>query len=513
MRTLVVWCPHWPLVAAGLDGVPAAVLRGNRVVAVSAPARAEGVRLRQRRREAEATCPGIALVREDPVGDLRAFEPVVSAVGEFTPVLELTRPGVCSLPVRGPARYFGGEAPLARQVADTVERAAGVRPRVGIADTPFAARLAARHGLVVPPGETAAWLAGLPIGVLGPPDLVELLGRLGLERVGDFTALDEGIVGSRFGSEGVRAHRLGRGLDLEALALSDPPPDLSVARELEEPVDQVEVVAFLAAGLAEELVGRLAPRGLACSKLLVEAATEHAEETSRWWRAEQPFTERAMVDRVRWQLEGWLSGPFGAPGAPTAGITLVRLTAGEVVAEEGRQLGVFGEPAEVRQRVERHVARIQGLLGHEAAGTAVLTGGRGPGDQARFVPFGEPREEPASLHHPWPGRLPSPAPALVHADPSAARVLGWDGQAVGVTGRGRCTAEPATVELPAALSPERSTGRLAVVGWAGPWPAEERWWDPEGVRRRARLQVQLEDGSAHVLVLESGRWGVEATYD
>ena len=512
MRTLVVWCPRWPLVAAGLERVPAAVLRGNRVVAVSEPARAEGVRLRQRRREAEAVCPGIVLVREDPVGDLRAFEPVVSAVGELTPVLELTRPGVCSLPVRGPARYFGGEAALVKKVADAAEGAAGARPLVGIADTPFAARLAARHGLIVPPGGTPAWLAGLPIGVLGPPDLVELLGRLGLERVGDFAALDEGIVGARFGSEGMRAHRLGRGVDLEKLALADPPPDLTVSRELEEPVDRVEVVAFLAAGLAEELVGRLAPNGLVCTRLLVEAATEHGEEMSRWWRAEQPFTERAMVDRVRWQLEGWLSGPPGARGAPTAGVTLVRLSAGEIVPEEGRQLGVFGEPAEVRQRVERHVARIQGLLGNEAAVTAVLVGGRGPSDQVRFVPFGEPREEPGSLRHPWPGRLPSPAPALVHAAPPAAAVLARDGQSVGVTGRGRCTAEPVAVEMapPAGSVAER---RLAVVGWAGPWPAEERWWDPHAGRRRARLQVELEDGSAHVLALEAGRWTVEATYD
>jgi protein ImuB len=509
MRTLVVLCPDWPLVAAGLDAVPAAVLRGNRVVAVSAPAREEGVRLRQRRREAEASCPGIVLVAEDPAGDLRAFDPVVAAVGEFTPLLELTRPGVCSLPARGPARYFGGEASLAARIGEAVEKASGVRPRIGIADTAFAARLAARHDLVVPVGETAGWLAGLPIGVLGPPGLVELLGRLGLRRVGDFTALDEGTVGSRFGSEGIRAHRLGSGFDLESLALTDPPADLTVFRELDDPVDQVETVAFLAAVLAAELAGRLAPHGLVCTRLLVEAATEHGEESSRWWRAEQPFTERAMVDRVRWQLEGWLAGTSGAAGSavtPTAGVILVRLTAGEVIAESGRQLGIFGEPAEVRQRVERHVARIQGLLGHEAVGTAVMVGGRGAAEQASFVPFGEPRDEPASLGHPWPGRLPAPAPAVVHGAPIPSRVLGSEGEPVGVTGRGRLTSEPAAVQV--------SDGpRLTVSGWAGPWPAEERWWDPRAGRRRARLQVELEGGAAHVLVLEGGQWAVEATYD
>ncbi len=50
-----------------------------------------------------------------------------------------------------------------------------------------------------------------------------------------------------------------------------------------------------------------------------------------------------------------------------------------------------------------------------------------------------------------------------------------------------------------------------VTGWAGPWPLEERWWDGGG-RRRARLQVVLESGAAHLVYREAGRWWVEASY-
>ena len=52
-----------------------------------------------------------------------------------------------------------------------------------------------------------------------------------------------------------------------------------------------------------------------------------------------------------------------------------------------------------------------------------------------------------------------------------------------------------------------------VTAWAGPWPADERWWDPAAHRRRARIQVVLADGCAHLLSLEAGSWSVEATYD
>ena len=52
-----------------------------------------------------------------------------------------------------------------------------------------------------------------------------------------------------------------------------------------------------------------------------------------------------------------------------------------------------------------------------------------------------------------------------------------------------------------------------VVAWAGPWPVDERWWDPDTRHRRARFQVTLTDGTAHLLTVENGAFSVEATYD
>ncbi len=509
-RTVVVWCPDWPLVAAGLAGEPSAVLKANRVVACSAAARAEGVRLRQRRREAEAACPGLVLLAEDPGRDVRAFEAVATAVGAFTPEVELTRPGVCSLPARGPARYFGGEEALAAllaQAAGEAARAVGgsstPSARVGMADTPFAARLAARRSAIVEPGRTAEWLAPLPLGVLGAPSLAEFLGRLGIASLGELAAMDEGVVSGRLGAEGVRAHRLARGLDGERLALADPPPELSVARELEDPIENVETVAFVASGLAEELTSRLSRKGLCCTRVLVEASTEHAEELSRVWRSDRPFSARAMVDRVRWQLGGWLSLDAGGP---SAGITLIRLSAGEVAPDTGRQLDLLGGPAEAGERLQRAVARIQGLLGHEAIGTPARTGGRGLLEQARLVPFGEPFPEDPGFAQPWPGRLPPPAPSVVYQVPLEVSLRDGEGLPVEVSGRGRLSSAPARLW--------HGPGREhSVEAWAGPFLTDERWWDPAEHRRRARMQVLLADGSAHVVVLEGGRWALEASYD
>jgi protein ImuB len=107
---------------------------------------------------------------------------------------------------------------------------------------------------------------------------------------------------------------------------------------------------------------------------------------------------------------------------------------------------------------------------------------------------------------PWPGRLPAPAPAAVYRTLVAVEVRDGAGQPVTVTARGLLSAAPAAASV--AGGPW-----VDIDAWAGPWPAEERWWDTAAFRRRARLQVCLEDGTAHLMARESGRWWVEAVYD
>jgi protein ImuB len=86
---------------------------------------------------------------------------------------------------------------------------------------------------------------------------------------------------------------------------------------------------------------------------------------------------------------------------------------------------------------------------------------------------------------------------------------------VEVTGRGELTAEPVRMRSGTAGRPalDRPALDQQVTAWSGPWPCDELWWDPAAHRRRARLQVVLDDGVAHLLTREGGRWFLEATYD
>lgn len=454
-------------------------------------------------RVAAVWCPG------DPGESAAAFEPVARALEAITPRLEVLRPGLAAFPARGALRYTGGVRELGDAVRRAVE-AAGVRSAgVGIADGLFAAALAARRGVegapyVVAPGGSAAFLAPLGVGVLGRPELADLLTRLGIRSLGEFAALPAGAVADRFGADGLAAHRLARGCDERPLSPLPPPPELIVTAELDPPAERAEAAAFAAKALAGELHARLAGAGLVCTGMVVQAETEHGERLARRWRHEGALSAGGVAERVRWQLDGWLTGTAGAE-RPTAGLTLLRLVPDGLAPVGSGQLGLWGEAGEAAARAARALARVQGMLGPDGVLTPVLGGGRGPGERVTWVPWGEPRTPRLPPGSPWPGRLPAPSPATVPTEPAPATLLDEGGRPITVNGRAALSAVPARLELGG--QPAR------VEGWAGPWPADVRWWDPAQGDRRARLQVATTDGTAFLLACVQGRWQVEAVYD
>ena len=524
MRTLVVRCGDWPIVAAGrASHEPVAVVHANRVVATSPAARAEGVARHQRRREAQGRCPALVVVDHDPARDARAFEPVVAALDALTPRVELTRPGQVAFPTRGPSRFFGGDEALVQRALAVVGEAVAavaagpVAVRAGVADGPFAAALAARAGraarpaVVVPLGGTPGFLAELSLTALERPALADVLGRLGLRSLGDLAALPGPQVLARFGTDGHTAWRLAGGFDERPPATEAPPADLTVSAELDPPADTVAPAAFLARGMAEELHRRLWARGSACTRVVIGAETEHGERLERVWRAEGALTAAAMADRLRWQLDGWLQG--SARHRPTAGISRLWLQPDEVVPAGGRQLGFWGSDVATADRAARAVARVQGLLGQGSVAVPEWRGARDPASQVALVDAAavDLTVERLGAHRgrvvgPWPGRLPAPSPARVHAVPPRAELVDLQGAALRVSGRGEVSAPPARLSVAGGPWQE-------VVAWAGPWPLEERWWDTARHRRRARFQVVTAEGAAWLVVLEAGAWWLEAVYD
>ncbi|NKQ57930.1 DNA polymerase Y family protein [Amycolatopsis sp. K13G38] len=515
---LALWCPDWPAVAAAMAAnvpahLPAAVFAANRVVACSAVARAAGVRRGMRRRDAQSRCPELLVFGTDEGRDARLFEPVAAAVEELVVGVEVVRPGLVAVPVTGAAGYFGGEPELAELLLDQVSSRAGVECQIGIADGLFAATLAAHRSMLVEPGSTAGFLAPLGIHELDEPDteradLVDLLRRLGLRTLGAFAALTERDVVSRFGSEGLLVHRLARGLSERPPYRRKPPPELSITKELDPPLERIDAAAFVAKTLAETFHAGLAAHGLACTRLGIYAITENGEELSRVWRCAEPLTPQGIADRVRWQFEGWLRS-----GGPTSGVSVLRLVPEETVEGRSLQLGLWrgGSPGledEHADKANRALVRVQGLLGPDSVFTAVLDGGRGPAERVRLVPWGDQRALESPAETPWPARLPRPSPATVFDRARPARVLDRRGVDVEVRRRRQLTAPPKTVVLGG--EPRQ------VLEWAGPWHVSGRWSSSAG--DWSRIQVLLAGEPELALLLtrtadENPQWTVEGVYD
>jgi protein ImuB len=110
------------------------------------------------------------------------------------------------------------------------------------------------------------------------------------------------------------------------------------------------------------------------------------------------------------------------------------------------------------------------------------------------------------LDQPWPGSLPAPSPTVVMPERRPAVLADRTGAAIRVSGRGELSATPATLQI-------GEQTPLEVVAWAGPWPVEERWWDPARRRRFARFQVVTADGVARLVLAEDRHWWLAAVYD
>jgi len=166
---------------------------------------------------------------------------------------------------------FAAEHPveIARRIQARVDEL-GITCSIGVAATKSAAKVASDmdkpHGItVVWPGEEAAFLAPLPVGVLQGigPKTAERLADLGLSTLADLAALDEITATQVLGSHGQGVVARARGIDDRLVHPNDPAKSVSNERTFAEDVrDPAEVDRALDA-LAARVGSRLRRAGRA----------------------------------------------------------------------------------------------------------------------------------------------------------------------------------------------------------------------------------------------------------
>ena len=415
-----------------------------------------------RRQEAEAVCPTVVTLMQDPGVEAGAFEPVVASMEQVLPRVEIVTPGLAFLPVGGAVRYYGSEAALVERIAEGLAEVGGSGALFGLAHGPFAAHQAAmqaREGAPYIVSDEAGFLASLDIGAIDREELADTFRWLGITTLGELARLPRAAVASRFGLLGISAHEQASGED-RALAPRRIPEDAGVEDKFEEPLVNLEQAGFVSRRLAHELLDPLRIQGVAPHRVEIEGEAVDGTVLRRIWRSADPFDEPNLAERIRWQLRAWVeSGGIGG------GLCRLRIAPADV-SGEGRQLGL-AEDAVREAEATRALIRAQSLLGPDAVLQAQRQGGRDPADQVQWFRWGESKPVPAhDPTAPWPGKLPAPAPALVPPRSTPVNVE-WD------------EGLPARVRLRSRWEP--------VLSWAGPWRRMGRWWEGESSGDRYQI--------------------------
>ncbi|APX31914.1 DNA repair nucleotidyltransferase [Brachybacterium sp. P6-10-X1] len=574
-RTVAVTVPDWPLVAAldrhqrrtadetpddeTPDGAPSAdpptdpavdpahdpvlLLDQHRVTHASAAAQGTGALPGMTRRAARAACPEALVLEADREHESALFELVAAAVDTIAAGVDVLRPGVLLMSARGPARHQGGEEVLAERILDAVAELTGWDCAVGIADGPFAALLASPPGRIVREGRSADYLAPHPIAALagapvgpgwghrGQPsatrperrldlaETVDLLQRLGITTLGELAALPSAAVADRFGPDVATLHLLARGEEPAPPATHHPTQPILAETTLETPLVRTDQAAFIARPLAEELHAMLVDRGLVCTRLRIVARTEGGEEMERTWRHDGALSVADVVDRIRWQCDGWITrSRLGGPA--TGAITRIGLHPLQLAPAGEGAPALWGSAGEAAVRASRAFARAQGLAGEDAVQVPALVGGRLLADEVQLVPWRG--EKPARRDGPWPGSLPRPVPATVFRELPPVVLEDAAGRPVVVTARGLLSASPARLLVTAPGAPVlqrlglRAGSAHPVLAHGAPAVIDERWWTPHGARS-ARLQLVVrsahEEETAVLALSRIGSWMLEGLYD
>ncbi len=529
-RLLALIVPDWPALAAAIDADlsatdPVAVMRANRVVSANAPARALGISRNMVTRAARSRCPDLVLTAWDPDGEARLFVAATQALDTAVARFTVLGPGAVSVPADSLQHVHTDEASAVEDLLARLTESTGWEFLPGIADTPFAALLAARTSTRVEVGRTPAFLAAQPVHALeaadlldetlAPEDLADLvsvLSRLGLRTLGDLAQLDPADVGTRFGRLGMRARDLARGLGDRGLRDHTREADLSVEAPLDPPTPRTDVLAFRARSAAAELFAAVRRRSLACTQVTIRLTATSGDHHERTWRLED-MDDNRIADRVRWQAEGWLSArsPQGARARQSGsqdevttqevdeGIALLTLTAAELAAPLETQRSLLdGSSGDVSHSLER----VQGLFGPDSVLVLGLQGGRDPGETNLWTPWQQAPRAARDPEAPWPGAIPAPHPARVIDTPI--ELLDESGASV--------SARPSGLERPPALLRIPGSGAHRIVDHSSAWPVDTGWWDPEVRQYRVRLQVLADDGSAFLVCKEEGRWRLLGEY-
>lgn len=249
---------------------------GPRIEAVGEAGARAGARKGMMLADARTLCPEIAVAPHDQAGYLAFLERLAVWALRWGPWSALDPPDGLLVDVTAVPHLFGGEAKLLADVHKAFARR-GLTLRAAIAPTAGAAWALAHHGppsaILGPEDDMAARLADLPVAALRlDDDVLTVLKRLGIKRLGQLSGIEEGPDGKGSGRDAIQRRFRNRRspaanplIRLDQIMGRVPEPLLPVVpielplvqRRLMEPIRHRDLLDRVLADLAEDMAREL----------------------------------------------------------------------------------------------------------------------------------------------------------------------------------------------------------------------------------------------------------------
>jgi protein ImuB len=435
---------------------------------------------------------------------------VEAVAREFSPRMEVHKPGLVTLDIAGLGRLLGVPEEIGRELQESCARRS-VPASVAIAATRSAAMLLAvgKPGLtVVPAGEERRRLAPMPLACLGrvvPPldagHLFGVLDRWGLKTLGDLARLPAAALSARIGQDGLAWQRLARGEDLQPLIAQPPAQPIEEQVDLDWPVEGLEPLSFVLARLFERLADRLERLDQAATVLHATFRLSSRASETRTLQLPAPMRDpKVLRTLILLHLE---SHPLGA------GVDRVAMRV-ETARARVTQFSLLGRALPFPEQVAPLLARLAALVGEGRVGAPGVVDSYRPGAfvMAPFEPSA--RSAPASravARGRWQAGEGGPIVAVEHA---AERPPAYGAVSPGADAAASCQLPAASCvprvalrrfRLPVAARVTVKDGRPVrvtterrgleggmVESAAGPWRTSGEWWRVPD----ARVQVTPE---------------------
>jgi protein ImuB len=338
------------------------------VIQLTPTARASGICEGMSPSQAMARCGNLLVKTRSLPQEQAAMEVLMQTAYAFSPYIEATLPGVCTIELKGLAIQSNESA--AKEWAAEILRVLKqfhLDGQIGFAETPdlalLAARAAEQDSDIEIQERATDFVSRLPIEALDLPfEHFEILKHWGISTVGTFLALGKVRLAERLGPDIIKVFDRLSTHSIRPLKIAPPPETFAEEIEFENPIETLEPLLFILRRFVEQLSRRIELLYLVVAELHLKLGLTSGAGYERIFTIPSPTgSPETLFRTLHTHLENVRTD------APIASLRLSAKPGGP----ESHQFGLFETTLRNPNQFAETLARLAALCGSDRVGTPV----------------------------------------------------------------------------------------------------------------------------------------------